>query len=312
MQDIQPLITVILPLKNVGEYIVETLRSILETGYRELEIICVDDGSHDDTTAKIRSFNDPRMIIIQNNGTGISAALNTGLDLAKGEFICRCDGDDKYVKSRFHHQLDILNQFPEFGAVCGSFNLIDAHGKVFSESKNGGQQIVIDNPEQYNSLNIHLCTYLIRKQHLEDIRFREWFKNAEDTDFQLRLSEKITVLFDPELTYIYRIHDKSIIHQQKSEIRKFYESTARLFSRQRAERGFDDLQQGSPPALPQSTNNERRTASEHIISHLVGSAWHQHKQGNKRAGVQKILAAIKMAPLNFSLWKGLVAMIVKP
>ena len=92
----KPLISVIVPAYNVEPYIEKCVKSIINQDYPNLEIILVNDGSKDKTGElcdKLKETDDRIQVIHQNN-RGLSAARNSGLDLAHGEWIAFLDSDD--------------------------------------------------------------------------------------------------------------------------------------------------------------------------------------------------------------------------
>lgn len=93
-------VSVIVPVYNVGAYIRRCLQSILNQSYRNLEIIIVNDGSEDDSLNICTEFanNDDRIIIISQENSGLSAARNSGIQSATGEYIIFVDGDDYLSK----------------------------------------------------------------------------------------------------------------------------------------------------------------------------------------------------------------------
>ena len=90
-------LSIIIPCYNVEKYIAECLESVCNARDAEVEVICVNDGSTDGTLSIIEQWKqkDDRIIIINQENKGVSAARNQGLNLAKGEFIYFLDGDDK-------------------------------------------------------------------------------------------------------------------------------------------------------------------------------------------------------------------------
>lgn len=92
----QPLITVIIPCYKVGPYIDQCMESVSGQTYRNLEIICVDDGSADETGEKLLGYarKDDRIKVVKQHNQGVSVARNVGLALATGESIMFVDGDD--------------------------------------------------------------------------------------------------------------------------------------------------------------------------------------------------------------------------
>ena len=91
-----PLISVIVPVYNVAEYLSRCVDSILAQSYENLQIILVDDGSTDDSGKICEEYakKDARIQVIHQNNGGLSSARNAGLDLASGEYIGFVDSDD--------------------------------------------------------------------------------------------------------------------------------------------------------------------------------------------------------------------------
>lgn len=84
------MISVIVPVNNVESYLKECLSSVLDQSYKDLELICVDDGSTDSSLEIIKYFSeiDNRVILISHpKSLGVSAARNAGLNVARGEFV---------------------------------------------------------------------------------------------------------------------------------------------------------------------------------------------------------------------------------
>lgn len=104
----QPLISIIVPCYNTENYIEQCLDSLIHQSYKNLEIILVNDGSTDDTDAKIQPYlSDDRIRYIIQENKGLSGARNTGLDIMKGEYVCFVDSDDflhkDYVKTLYEN-----------------------------------------------------------------------------------------------------------------------------------------------------------------------------------------------------------------
>src|SRR4051794_2590211 len=130
-----PLISVIIPMRNAEPFVKAAVESVLAQGEVELEVIVIDDGSTDRSADVVRAIDDPRVRVIPGPQKGISAAFNTGLAEARGEFLARCDADDLSPPRRLEWQLEFLLEHPEFAAISGSFTTIDARGKTIADQK---------------------------------------------------------------------------------------------------------------------------------------------------------------------------------
>ena len=86
----------VIPAFNVSEYIISCLKSILEQDYDNFEIIVVDDGSTDDSIVKVKKIQDDRIKVISQRNQGVSAARNTGIAHASGDYIIFLDSDDMW------------------------------------------------------------------------------------------------------------------------------------------------------------------------------------------------------------------------
>ena len=104
--NIQPKVSIIIPIYNTGEYVARCLDSITNQTLKEIEIICVNDGSTDSSSAIIAEYaeRDSRIKILSQSNQGLGAARNTGLNAATGEYISFIDSDDT-VDNNFHQSL---------------------------------------------------------------------------------------------------------------------------------------------------------------------------------------------------------------
>ncbi len=123
-----PEITVLMPAFNAAGYIGEAIRSVLAQTFRNFELLVVNDGSTDDTEAIVRSFVDPRIVIVNQENRGVAAALNTGLVYARAEYIARFDADDLCLPHRLDVQLAFMERHPEYQVVGSAAEYMDVHG----------------------------------------------------------------------------------------------------------------------------------------------------------------------------------------
>lgn len=102
-------VSVIVPMYNVGKYITQCIESILNQTYSNIEVILVDDGSPDNSgkIADQYAVKDERVKVIHKQNAGVSAARNTGIDAAMGDYICFSDGDDYVMPNYVEHLLKL-------------------------------------------------------------------------------------------------------------------------------------------------------------------------------------------------------------
>lgn len=132
-----PLVTVLLPCFNAMKFLPLALESIRNQTYSNLEIICIDDGSSDNTWDYIRQCSelDARIVPVKNDrNLKLIATLNKGVGLASGEFIARMDADDIAFPERIEKSIEVLLNHPDVDLVCPLCINIDEHGKVISKN----------------------------------------------------------------------------------------------------------------------------------------------------------------------------------
>jgi glycosyltransferase involved in cell wall biosynthesis len=308
----QPIITVIMTMKNAEDYVYDALDSVLTQSFTGFEIIVVDDGSTDSSRKIVDSIDDGRLIIINGAGTGISDAFNLALDHAKGQYICNCDADDLMASGRLEWQVDILTSLGgDYGAVCGGFSMINDDGDAILDYDHQGSGFDITDEICSGKTRTHWCSFLIKRVILESLEgCRPFFVTAQDIDLQLRLAEACKVWFERKNSYFYRLHDSSITHTQASNKRMFYEEKARLFSLQRQQQGLDDIQLGNSPEIP-SFEIAATNSQEQIIGMMVSDAWSLHRKGDKIGAVKKGILVCKLYPGNYKNWRNLLILIIK-
>ena len=116
----ETLLSVIVPVYNVEEYLVRCVDSILAQTYDHLEVILVDDGSSDGSGAICDDFaaKDSRIKVIHKKNGGLSRARNAGLDVAAGEYITFVDSDDWIEEDSYEHLLGLMARY-QVQLVCG-------------------------------------------------------------------------------------------------------------------------------------------------------------------------------------------------
>lgn len=116
----QPMISVLIPCFNASKWLDETLQSVFDQHYRPLEIIIVDDGSTDDSVALIEPWvaKFERLILVRQKNRGQTAALNTALAHAQGEYVQYLDADDVLLPGKLQAQLVRLQACPNSIAMA--------------------------------------------------------------------------------------------------------------------------------------------------------------------------------------------------
>ncbi len=192
--------SVIIPVFNGEKYLDEAISSVLAQTLKPEEIIIVDDGSTDSTAEVVKKYHGSVLYSYQSN-KGAAAARNTGLRMAKCDFISFIDADDIWVKDKNEKQMKLFNQHPGTEIVLGF--LMPVSSKP--------QKHDINFPAKKSLLLTHLGSALIHKTVFEKIgNFDEQLALVEDTDWFFRVRESgINVWIQNEMVQYYRIHEKN-------------------------------------------------------------------------------------------------------
>jgi GT2 family glycosyltransferase len=126
------LVSVVIPSYNRAHLIGETIESVLAQTYRPVEIIVVDDGSRDDTRAVVQRYG-PEVRYLYQSNAGVSAARNTGLAAARGEFIALLDSDDIWLPWKLAAQVALLRRYADVGMVWTDMRAIDEGGYLLHD-----------------------------------------------------------------------------------------------------------------------------------------------------------------------------------
>lgn len=206
-------LSVIMSVFNEENYIEESVNSILNQTYCDFELIIVDDCSTDETVNKIRQYTDERIRLICNDrNCGLTCNLNKALNVAKGKYIVRMDGDDISIKTRFEEQVNYMEQHPEIvlsGTWIRRIGII--HDVVRYKTSNDELKIGL----LFNTGMAH-PTLIIRKEILDkyDIRYNEKIVYAQDYDFIYKVSKYGRIANIPKVLLKYRTHGCQISRQK--------------------------------------------------------------------------------------------------
>jgi hypothetical protein len=125
-----PAISVLIPMRNAAEFLPRAIASLRAQDHTDFEVVGIDDGSTDDTARLFTELGDERFRLYAGPARGISAALNLGLQHARGELIARMDADDECRADRLRVQVRLIDDDPHRVAVASAYDVIDVNGVV--------------------------------------------------------------------------------------------------------------------------------------------------------------------------------------
>lgn len=208
------LLSIIVPAYNVSRYIDECINSIRNSTYKNIEIICVNDGSTDDTEVCLKKHSsiDKRVHVITQGNQGVSAARQIGLNYAKGKFVTFVDGDDIIDIDAYSKALSYMDN-----ADCVCFG-VKLFGEGIKEADKEYYRIKYKGKEniRYNllkNIDFSLCNKILKRDIIDkfNISFTPGL-HYEDAEFFTKYAMvSNSIYFIDEYLYHYRRRPNSIM-----------------------------------------------------------------------------------------------------
>ena len=278
------LVSVIIPIYNGEDYILETVKSVQNQSYDNWELIVVNDGSTDNTLKIVESVkgNDNRIRIINKENTGVSDSRNRGADIANGEYLCFLDADDVFLPQNIYKKVLFLDENRQVGLAHANVELIDEQGDSLKKTLKGKSGNILDSLLLWEEVNIPApSSIMVRKTVFENAgKWDVQFSTAADQDFFIRVAAITTVGSIDEILTQYRVLElsmsRNITVMERDHI-GVYQKAARM-------------------GLFRSFRFKQRCFSNLYLI-LAGSWW--KNGGNKLRGFYFLIKALAYYPLNF-------------
>ena len=211
------LISVIVPVYNLEKYISRCIESIIHNTYKNLEIICIDDGSTDSSGKILDEFAevDFRIIVVHQENAGVSAARNTGLERANGEFIAYIDADDYVHEKYFETLYQIATDYDADIALCRNGRAGDDYAFPAFTEINAQRLSVLQMMGDYTYKSF--CTSKLYSRYiLENMRFETNMSFSEDALYNLDLliaHSSLKIVATTAVLYAYYCREGSLVTQ---------------------------------------------------------------------------------------------------
>ena len=273
----EPLVSIVVPVYNQGQYLDEALQSLLGQTYRNIEIIVLDDGSSDTTPEVLKKYTG-RLYWESQPNMGQSSTLNKGWQMAKGEFLSYLSGDDALLPDAIATSVDYLARNPSAVLTYCDFHLIDPDSRVI-------RQVMTPDFDFHRMITDVVCPPgpgplfrrgAFEKAGLWDAQFRQ----MPDYEYWLRLGLQGDFVRIPRVLAKFRVHESSQTFSQASEERA--EEPVRII------RGFLEN-----PAVP---DDLRRLRSQALSRAYLVSAQLHVRSGRFRMGLRNIRQAFRLSP----------------
>ncbi len=223
----RPKVSIIIPVYNVEDYLAECIESVINQSFRDLELICINDGSTDNSLAILEEYAaiDDRITVISQKNQGLSGARNTGLEYVRGEFVEFLDSDDmldeQSIETLYSYasaeNLDVVffgaKTVYEYDRLKASFSNYDSYyDSTVRYSVSSGQQLF------YRLRHDHVyresaCLQFLRTAFLKDngLRFYPGIIHEDNLfTFMVCMLAKRAAKLDNNF-YIRRVRDESIM-----------------------------------------------------------------------------------------------------
>lgn len=219
-----PTISVVIPTRDRARYLNQALDSVFAQTFLDYEIIVVDDGSTDETRRILAPLVEDKKIYYEyQQATGVSAARNRGIELARGQYVAFLDSDDLFLPDKLEKQYELFKENPTLGFVHCSFSKFDDGGNdlgVRDTSRFRGQ--LYPWMLQEWSILMAMPCMLMRTMVLKEIGgFDESMKWAEDMDLWRRVARKYRVGVVSEVLVKVRVHETSTTFERSGGAQGF-------------------------------------------------------------------------------------------
>ena len=207
MPDVQPLVSIVMPVHNGQRFLAAAIDSALGQDYEPVEVIVVDDGSTDDSADIARAR--PAVRLIEQPNGGVSAARNAGLAAARGELIAFLDQDDVLMPDKLTTQVAALIAEPALDFVVGKLRIELEPGSPRPPWWNPAW-----NPE--GEVASQLGTVLARRRAFDAIGgFDERYSIVGDADWLARAKDAgLRYRLLPQVVMTYRVHEHNNVHDR--------------------------------------------------------------------------------------------------
>lgn len=185
-------VSVVIPYYNSKKTILRALHSVVNQTYRDFEIILINDGSTDNSEQVVNEFTiknkNIKMININQTNLGPSKARNTGIKIAKGEYVAFLDSDDSWNKNKLEIQMKFIKKNKYVSILGCDYNVIKNNDIVINKSNSTGKYIKVDFYKRLFKNYFSTPTVIVKKKVIAEFNgFNENQKYAEDSLLFLKI-----------------------------------------------------------------------------------------------------------------------------
>ncbi len=296
----EPLVSVLIPVYNAGEYLRPSVQSILSQTYSNLEILVIDDGSTDRCIDTIAGLNDSRVRIIRQENGGRAAALNRGLEELSGVFYVTHDADDISHPQRIEHLSQFMTKNPDWAALFSGY-------EVIINGRNLAPRFAVRTVEQCREdiAQIRMPTLdptgMFRVEMLREMRYEPTLKIGAGLDYILRVGERYPMMVLGECLYSYRIHCDSITKRVPALKEQMIEKVLKRACQRRGLKPAEYLYPYPGPA----TKFLHRQQEIGAVGHFMESVLDLRRASRSREALKTAFACLRLHPCDPYYYKPL-------
>lgn len=264
-----PVVSVLIGLYNEEQYIEPALKSLQDQTFEDFEVVVVDDCSTDSSAEIVRSFNDPRIRLLENDeNLGLTKSLNRALDTAEGKYIARQDADDLSHPARLEREVAYLESREDVALVGTGAYLINNEGEIQQERK-VLETVSFEDLVEKNHI-IH-GSILARTDVFKSVGgYDELFRYSQDLDMWLRIAEDYNIRNIPDPLYYFRIHDNSVYFSSKEKSMLYAQLALARATKGVADNVLHDIREnGIDVYYKHLTDEQRRTFHESLAERYL-------------------------------------------
>lgn len=301
-----PTTTVLMAVYNAAPFLEDAVSSVLSQTFVDLELLVVDDGSTDNTCALLSRLTDPRLRVISlASNVGLAAALNIGIEEARGDLIARMDGDDVSEPRRLELQVEYMRAHPEVVLLGTGFVWMDANGHVFERVRFPTEDSVLQ-PQLLNGNQFCHPSVMLRADIVRRVGgYRSLAGGpAQDYDLWLRMAEQGKIANLAQMLVRYRMHENQTSVSKLVKQRQAAHLYLTLALQRRSGAGEDIVtaKQASEVYQPDVINALRADYQRWALRFAA--------IGQRRLAVGMLLNAFRLDWTNPAAWLGLGRIIV--
>jgi glycosyltransferase involved in cell wall biosynthesis len=220
MSEFNPLVSIIIPLYNGEKYIKETIDSVLEQTYSNLEILIVDDCSSDNSVNTVQGIEDERIKLIhQEKNQGLNKNIQKGVELATGEYICVLGHDDLMVKEKIDKQVKYLIENNLDLVYASNFVFFEKENKKIPQDRKAFAELLIKSKEELmyfiytGSSQVPLPmsqSALFKSFVLKELNYLRAIIELDDWPILVKSFENYKCGFINEPMFYWRIHENNL------------------------------------------------------------------------------------------------------